>query len=110
VSRNPRPTGGRERTQFLGQLRTWGDGSSPFYWQWPADYRHVMRDRLKVHFQTAPPRYKRAQQDCKNPVEKEQVVKKLKKVRERRYIAEGYVVSLTAFFPVEKGDDGIRMV
>jgi hypothetical protein len=48
-----------------------------------------MQDRLKVHFQTAPPQYKRAQQDCKNPVEKKLVVKKLKKVRERRYIAEG---------------------
>jgi hypothetical protein len=69
-----------------------------------------MRDGLKVHFQTAPPRYKGAQQDCKNPVEKELVVKKLKKVRERRYITEGYVVSLTAFFPVEKGDDNIQMV
>jgi hypothetical protein len=50
------------------------------------------------------------ERDCKDPVEKGLVVKKLKKVRERRYIAEEYVVLLTAFFPVEKGDDDIRMV
>jgi hypothetical protein len=67
-----------------------------------------MRDGLKVHFQTDP--IAAAQRDSKDPVEKGLVIKKLKKVRERRYIAEGYVVSLTAFFPVEKGDDAIRMV
>jgi hypothetical protein len=89
---------------------SWDDGSTPLYWRWPAWYQGVMRDGLKVHFQADPPRYKRAQRDSKDPVEKGLVIQKLKKVRERRYIAEGYVVSLTSFFPVEKGDDDIRMV
>jgi hypothetical protein len=89
---------------------SWEDGSTPLYWRWPVRYQRVMRDGLKVHFQTEPARYKRAQRDSKDPVEKSLVIKKLKKVQERRYIAEGYVVSLTAFFPVEKGDDDIRMV
>jgi hypothetical protein len=69
-----------------------------------------MRDGLRVHLQTEPPRCTPAQRDSKDPVEKSLVIQKLKKVRERRYIAEGYVVSLMAFFPVEKGDDDIRMV
>jgi hypothetical protein len=38
------------------------------------------------------------------------VRKKLTKVRERRYIAPGYVVSLTSFFPVQKGEHDIQMV
>jgi hypothetical protein len=41
---------------------------------------------------------------------KAQTMKKLKKVRARRYIAPGFVISLTAFFAVPKGDDDIRMV
>jgi hypothetical protein len=69
-----------------------------------------MRDGLKVHFQEEAPRYRRAQRDCKNSREKAQVKKKPNKVRERRYIAPGYVVSLTSFFPVQKGENDIRMV
>jgi hypothetical protein len=89
---------------------SWDDGSTPLYWRWPAWYQRVMRDGLKFHFQGDLPQYKRAQRDSKDPVEKGLVIQKLKKVRERRYIAGGYVVSLTSFFPVEKGDDDIRMV
>jgi len=70
----------------------------------------VMRDGLEIHFQTKAPRYRNAQRVSKDPAEKKLVVEKLTKVRERRYIAPGYVVSLTAFFPVPKGDDDIRMV
>ena len=38
------------------------------------------------------------------------MVKKLNKVQRRRYIAKGYVVSLTSFFAVPKGEADIRMV
>lgn len=41
---------------------------------------------------------------------KAKVIQKLGKVRKRRYIAPGYVTSLTSFFAVPKGDDDIRMV
>jgi hypothetical protein len=36
--------------------------------------------------------------------------RKLDKVRKRRYIAPGFVASLTSFFVVPKGSDDIRMV
>jgi hypothetical protein len=88
----------------------WDDGSMPFYWRWPVRYRTVMRDGLKVHFQDEAPRYRRAQHNCKNPTKMVQVKKKLNKLLEPRYIAPGYVVSLTSFFPVQKGENDIRMV
>jgi hypothetical protein len=40
----------------------------------------------------------------------EKMRKKLDKVRKRRYIAPGFVFSLTSFFAVPKGSDDIRMV
>jgi hypothetical protein len=69
-----------------------------------------MRDGLRVHFWGTPPRYRRAQRDSKDPGERKLVVEKLIKVRERRYIAPGYGVLLTTFFPVPKGEDDVRMV
>jgi hypothetical protein len=38
------------------------------------------------------------------------VIKKLRKARQRGYIAPGFVKSLTAFFAVPKGADNIRLV
>jgi hypothetical protein len=80
----------------------WDDGSAPIYWRWPVHYREVMRDGLWVHFWGTPPWYRNAQHDSKDPGEKKLVVEKLMKVQ-RQYIASGYVVSLTSFFPVPKG-------
>jgi hypothetical protein len=74
-------------------------------------YRDKARDDLKVHFVKEKSGYRRAQRDTPDPKAKAQAVKKLEKVRARRYIAAGFVVSLTAaFFAVPKGDDNIRMV
>jgi hypothetical protein len=38
------------------------------------------------------------------------VIDKLRKVQKRRYIAPGFVKSLTSFFEVPKGEDGIWLV
>jgi hypothetical protein len=88
----------------------WDDGSRPFHWRWKEEYQERIRDGVKVHFRTEPPCYTTPQRDVRDPATKEKVVEKLQKVRMRRYIAEGYVVSLTSFFEVPKGDDDIRMV
>jgi uncharacterized DUF497 family protein len=69
-----------------------------------------MQECLKCIFKPIHHGASGAQRDCKDPVDKELVVKKLKQAQERRYITEGYVVSLLAFFTVEKGNDDIRMV
>jgi hypothetical protein len=65
---------------------------------------------LKVHFQSSPPKYPRAQCNIKDEEVKAKVIAKLTKVRERGYISPGMAESLTAFFEVEKGDDDIRLV
>jgi hypothetical protein len=88
----------------------WDAGSRPFHWRWPTFYQGVIRDGLEVHFQSAPPKYRRAQRDIKDEDIKAKVIAKLKKVRERGYISPGMAESLTAFFEVEKGDDDIRLV
>ena len=88
----------------------WSDGSRPFHWRWPKWYRTTIRDGLNVHLSGKAPVYTKKQSDEKNPIVKEKVKEKLTKVRARRYIAKGYVVSLTSFFSVPKGDTDIRMV
>ncbi len=65
---------------------------------------------MKVHFQSHPPKFRKAQRDIFDEAIKEKVKEKLAKVRDRRYIAPGFVESLTAFFEVEKGDNDIRLV
>jgi hypothetical protein len=94
-------------------LRTWWsweeDGSRPFHWQWPEEYCAMIRDGLPVYFlQTMHP-YRFPQGDKKGPVTKAQLVSKLQKACDRRYIAVGQVDSLTAFFAVKKGDDDVRL-
>mmetsp|Transcript_18233 Transcript_18233/g.45137 ORF Transcript_18233/g.45137 Transcript_18233/m.45137 type:complete len:1296 (-) Transcript_18233:2196-6083(-) len=88
----------------------WDDGSRPFHWRWPKWYRNTIRDGLEIHLRSDVPEYKVPQRDEKDPTIKEAIKKKLAKVRYRRYIAKGAVVSLTSFFAVEKGEDDIRMV
>jgi len=89
----------------------WTDGSRPFHWRWPLWYWDRIRDGLEVFFQSSPPRWKRKQTDIPNQEVKGMVLKKLTKVRERCYMAPGFVLSLTvAFFAVPKGEDDIRMV
>jgi hypothetical protein len=88
----------------------WDDGSRPFHWRWPEEYQERIRDRIKVHLQHDPPCCHVPQRDTKDPDTKAKVIGKLSKVRLRRYIGPGFVVSLTAFFQVAKGEDDICLV
>jgi hypothetical protein len=83
----------------------WEDGFRPFYWRWRKWYRKRIRDGLEVFFLGTTPKYHRAQRASKDPGVKEKEKKKLgSKVRKRRHITPGYVVSLTSFFSVPKGE------
>lgn len=88
----------------------WEDGSRPFHWRWPEWYRSTIRDGLEVYLDGNPPAYRKPQKDEKDPKIKEAMKHKLNKVRVRRYITKGNVVSLTSFFAVPKGESDIRMV
>jgi hypothetical protein len=88
----------------------WDEGSAPFYWRWPPAYQDTIRDGLDIWFSGEKPRWRRAQRVEKDRDTLEKVVKKIAKVRKRKYIAPGHVWSLTDFFCVPKGDKDIRMV
>jgi hypothetical protein len=88
----------------------WDDGSRPFHWRWPLEYQATIRDGLRVHFQTKMKPYRVAQANEKDPILKQQLVEKLQKAQDRRYISSGKVISLTAFFGVKKGEDDVRPV
>jgi hypothetical protein len=88
----------------------WDGGSAPIYWRWPKSYRHIIRDGLPIWFSGDKPTYRRPQQREKDEETRQRVIKKLDKVRKRRYISPGTVQSLTDFFSVPKGLDDIRLV
>jgi hypothetical protein len=88
----------------------WDQGSAPFYWRWPPAYRGTIRDGLEIWFSGEKPKWRRPQKVEKNKETHAKVVKKIAKVRKRKYIAPGHVWSLTDFFSVPKGDEDIRMV
>jgi hypothetical protein len=104
------PAGDAIRRAAKSSWWAWEAGSWPFHWRWPKFYQETIRDGLKVHFTSPPPRYRKGQQDISDKAIKLQVIKKLSKARERGYIAPGLVGSLTAFFAVPKGKDNIRLV
>jgi hypothetical protein len=88
----------------------WEDSSRPFHWRWPEFYLKVIRDGLKVHFISKKPAFKRPQAATGCSKMRSRMKAKLDKVRKRRYIAPGFVSSLTSFFAVPKGNNDIRMV
>lgn len=88
----------------------WDDGSRPFHWRWPDEYQEYIRDGIPVSFIEHMKPYRVPQGDEKDPTMKAQLIEKLQKARDRRYIAPGQVESLTAFFGVKKSDTDIRPV
>jgi hypothetical protein len=79
-------------------------------WRWPREYMERIRDGIPVHFLHPMKPYRVPQGDEKDVRMKDQLIEKLQKARDRRYISPGRVVSLTAFFGVKKGEDDVRPV
>jgi hypothetical protein len=88
----------------------WDGGSRPIHWRWPGEYRERIWDGIPVHFLQPMRLYQVSQADEKDLKMKAQLIEKLQKARDRRYISPGRVVSLTAFFGVKKGEDNVRPV
>ena len=88
----------------------WDGGSRPVHWKWPKWYQSTIQYGLPIWFREAPKQWRRPQRGGSTEAEHEQMVKKLAKVRERRYVEPGEVTSLTSFFAVPKGTEDIRMV
>ena len=84
----------------------WNKGSFPYYWRWQPEVQKDLRDGTKLWVEGKLPKNKNKQ---RRPKEKHvilQMIDKLEKVRERWYIAPGWV----GYFPVPKGESDIRLV
>ena len=89
----------------------WTDGSTPFFWRWPAFYLETIRDGLRVWFDDKEvPCNKLPQRREHDEDVRRKMRGKLKIVRGRRYITRGVVRSLTSYFSVPKGLEDVRMV
>ncbi len=88
----------------------WTDGSRPHFWRWKKEYRLEIRDGVAPWFRKSVPRWQIPQRLEKDAKLKQDMRKKLEKIRRLRYIIPGTVKSLTSFFAVPKGESDIRMV
>ena len=88
----------------------WRCGSRPFFWRWPKEYRHQIRDGLKLWIKHQLPKWQVPQRHESDALVRGYVRNKLITVRERGYIAIGFIIALTSYFSVPKGDDDIRVV
>ena len=89
----------------------WTGGSRLFFWRWSDEFRNFARDGVPVYWgKEGKPTEKKKQPPVPDPVVKAAMRKKVQKVRNRRYVAPGFVKSLIYFFAVPKGPHDIRMV
>jgi hypothetical protein len=89
----------------------WSGGSTLIFWRWSKDFRLRARDGVPVFISKKLPEYRKLQPKPGDDERAALVRDKLDKVRERKYIEPGVVVSLTSFFDVPKaGGSDIRLV
>ena len=74
------------------------------FWRWPKDIRHECRDGCDLFLKGNLLQFTKKQQMPVDKLEFYMVKKKIEKVKNRRYITIGTVLSLTTFFNVPKGD------
>jgi len=80
------------------------------FWRWPEQYQADVRDG-QPHFLVGDGKpFKRPQKAPRSEEDRKRVSAKVNSVRQKRYIAPGWVVSLIHFFYVPKGPDDIRIV
>ena len=98
------------RRACLASWWEWDGGSTLFFWRWPKEYRKDVRDGLEVCVEGQLPEFWARQRWPEDPLEREQLKKKLHKPIVKEYITRGFVISLTGFFAVAKGEGDIRIV
>ena len=90
---------------------SWDQGSTLFFWRWPARHRKAIRDGTKLFVKRELlPHYFKRQLWPSDQSQRAKMAEKIEKVRSRGYILPGEVNSLTGFFAVPKGEDDIRIV
>eukprot|EP00957_Ditylum_brightwellii_P126202 9621621-Ditylum_brightwellii.AAC.1 len=89
----------------------WSDGLALLFWRWPAEFCHEARDGTPMFYVKQDlPNYKGMSSLPSCSKAKEKVFEKLDKLLDMRYVSSGRVRSITTYFAVPKGKDGICMV
>ncbi len=88
----------------------WTEGSTPFFWRWPAWHMKLIRDGSPPLLKGRVPKYILPQRVEKDERIRAAVKEKLKISIDKGYLEKGKVVSLTSFFAVPKGPTDIRLV
>lgn len=89
----------------------WSQGSCLFFWCWPVAFKTYARDGIPIlcNYKSRP--ISRAlQRAISDENVKALMREKISSVQSKKYIQTGLVRSLIKYFPVPKGDHGIRMV
>jgi hypothetical protein len=88
----------------------WKGGSSLLFWRWPREIREAARDGYPICIRGKLPRWIRTQRLPRETHLVNKITEKFVKVLKKGYVSEGPVRSMINCFPVEKGDDDIRLV
>jgi hypothetical protein len=89
----------------------WPGGSRLFFWRWTPEFRRMARDGIPICWLPEKiPSAKVPQPKVPDAEVRNQMRKKLSKIRDRGYVQPGYVKSLIKFFAVPKGTSDVRMV
>ena len=89
----------------------WPGGSRLFFWRWTPEFKLFARDGIPVCWLPGKqPTSRKPQPPVLDTNVRKRMTTKLAKVRNRGYVAPGFVKSLIRFFAVPKGMDDIRMV
>ena len=92
---------------------TWWEytcGSTLLFWRWPVSARKYARDGYPIHIISPLPSYRKMQRWDVDEIVNAKMIAKLRDVCKKKYIAPGFIKSLTGFFSVPKGIGDIRMV
>ena len=89
----------------------WSLGSTLIFWRWPIRFQKKARDGVPLYVQhDLLLRYMKQPKWPSDELQREKLLSKLSKVRNRNYIEQGFVKSLTGYFAVPKAETDIRVV
>lgn len=96
----------------------YSSGSKTYYFRYPIFYKKMVRDGCPIHFEKPGPRLsksdlKHTQSPFPDASVREEMRKKVSKVRRRRYIVSTTIeniLSIIRYFAVPKGEEDVRIV
>lgn len=94
-----------------GSFWNWDRGSRLIFWKWNESYQMQARDGTKSFIrENRLPTQKKPQRLLKDEEMRELELSKIHNFTSRRYIEDGYVISIANWFAVPKGESDVRVV